>query len=84
MMTMLAITKVIGLQFNYDDDDNGDDNNDDTDDDDKEDDDDNDMIMMTMQMMTLTRSVMLQPRSMASQTMKAAESPKTTFNHIIY
>ena len=26
-----------------------------------------------------TRSVMLQPRSMASQTMKAAESPNTTY-----
>ena len=33
-----------------------------------------------MEMMEPTRSVMLQPRSMASQTMKAAESPKTTFN----
>ena len=38
------------------------------------------MRAMTMEMMEPTRSVMLQPRSMASQTMKAAESPKTTFN----
>ena len=58
-----------------DDDGNGDDNNDD-----KEDDDDNVTMLMVM---VSTRSVMLQPRSMASQTMKAAESPKTTFNDCI-
>ena len=36
-------------------------------------------LATTVDSVMFTKSVMLQPRSMASQTMKAAESPNTTY-----